>query len=551
MNVRNTVLAALIFVTLYNLLFFHTQPGLGTGLLFFFLNVYFFAVKDEKAQNILAAIVSSIISIVFAFLFSFRASGVVQLVDIIAASFFSLLALYLFKYQGKVLYRLAQVISFPLMAINYSTSGFFKLFKADSWSSNPLDHKGTSSAIRGLIYAAPILIVLFLLLTQADPVFNKLTQNLISNLGERTLKSLLIFIGLLGLGLANIPLKEHTQEEMKIEGKGHELAVITGLVLSLFAAFILVQFQYLFSSVGERELAQLGINSLTYSEYVRKGFFELLVAASIACGLLLYNLRYFEHLQGKLGTTVHLFSSILTLETGFLLLSAVKRLVLYADAHGLTRARVFGFIFLIWLGILLAIFLFRLLKKMKQQWFSAAIITATLLVLLLVNLINVDGSVATLYKPTVNGEIDYYYLASLSPDAAEAWQPAIEDAVLTVSKLQGVVIATEQNRQLYYRNQTLTDLQMKIDYLIHKYGSKEELASWEAKNKLRQTTAGYSWQAFNISEYLAYKEIVNNLDFYKQIFVLLSKIADMQSKTSREVINNTPLDRSTQPPLVR
>src|SRR3989304_9927257 len=98
MNIRKTALAALIFVALYNLLFFHTQPGIGTGLLFLFLNIYFFSVKDNNAKNIFWAVLASATSVIFAFLFSFRANGVVQLIDIITAAFFSLVTLYFYKY---------------------------------------------------------------------------------------------------------------------------------------------------------------------------------------------------------------------------------------------------------------------------------------------------------------------------------------------------------------------------------------------------------------------------------------------------------------------
>lgn len=535
-NIRTTALAALIFVVLYNLLFFHTQPGLGTGLTFLFLNFYFFTVKDTNAKNLSVAVLASIVSTTFAFLFILRASGVVQLIDIAAATFFSLVALYFYKYQGQFSFAVARFISLPLVVTGSSVGGFFKLFQADSWSGTSLEQRSASSLIRGLVITIPTFVVLLFLLVQADPIFNKLTSNIFSGVGERIVKSVIIFLGLLGLGLATYKVQEELVGEKIVEGKSHELIVIIGSVTALFAAFILVQFRYLFSSVGERELAELGINSLTYSEYVRKGFFELLIAASIACGLLLYVLRYFEKLRGKLAVVVHLFSTILTIETGFLLLSAVKRLLLYADAHGLTRARVFGFVFLVWLGILLIIFLVQLFQRVKQQWFFASVVVATLFVLMLVNIINIDGLIATSYKPTVNGEIDYYYIANLSPDAEESWQSAIEDAVATVSRLEGIAnISPEQNRQLYYRNFTLRKLQEKIDYLLHKYDTKE----------------GISWQAFNISEYLTYKKVAANRKFYEQIPVLLNKISVIESRVSSEVINNTLLDRSTQPPLIR
>lgn len=536
MTIRIAALAALMFVILYNLLFFHTQPGLGTGFVFLFINLYFFIVKDVNAKNLAYGVLSSIVSTGFAFLFSFRASGIVQLIDIVTAIFLSLVALYFYKYQGQFPFQIARFLSIPLMVLGSSIGGFFKLFKVDTWSANSFKHENIPFLIRGLVIAIPIFAVLLFILAQADPIFNKLTQNLFSGIGERVVKSLVILLGLLGIGLATFKLQGHTAEERIVTGKSHELVVIIGSVVVLFAAFILVQFRYLFALVGERELVELGINSLTYSEYVRKGFFELLVAASIACGLLFYVLRFLGQLRGRLRIFVHLFGSVLTIETGFLLLSAVKRLVLYADAHGLTRARVFGFVFLVWLGILLSIILIQFFQRMKQQWFFASVVIASLVILTLVNIINVDGLIATSYKPTVNGEIDYYYLANLSPDAEQSWRPAIEEAAETISRLEEVAaISTEQNRQLYYRNYTLRSLREKIDYLIHKYERKE----------------GVTWQSFNISEYFAYKKIAANRKFYEQIPVLLNKISVIELRISMEVIRNTPLDRSTEPPLVR
>ena len=50
----------------------------------------------------------------------------------------------------------------------------------------------------------------------------------------------------------------------------------------LFAFFLIIQLKYLFLHVEESDLKNLGINIATYSEYVRQGFFQLLIAATIA-----------------------------------------------------------------------------------------------------------------------------------------------------------------------------------------------------------------------------------------------------------------------------
>ena len=53
-----------------------------------------------------------------------------------------------------------------------------------------------------------------------------------------------------------------------------EAAIVLGAVVVLFAAFVLVQFQYFFG--GE---TFLGVQGYTYSEYARRGFGELVAVA--------------------------------------------------------------------------------------------------------------------------------------------------------------------------------------------------------------------------------------------------------------------------------
>ena len=56
-----------------------------------------------------------------------------------------------------------------------------------------------------------------------------------------------------------------------------ELGIVLGLLDVLFLAFVLVQFRYLF---GGAELVQVSA-TLTYAEYARRGFFELVAVAAL------------------------------------------------------------------------------------------------------------------------------------------------------------------------------------------------------------------------------------------------------------------------------
>lgn len=557
MGIKRIALGALLFLVVYNLLFFHTQPGIGIGLFFLFLTCYFYFLKTPDNKNILLALTASFISILFAFLFAYRGNEIVQLINISAAVFFTFISLYLYKQPNKLLPEIGTLALSPLVFIKdlfITLMSFTRLERR----SIKIDKGSTQIALlRGIVITIPVFLILFFLLVQADPIFAKITQDFFNNLGERTIVSLILFAVLMVLGITKIADRVVAQVKTKTIalGKAHELGIITGSIIVLFAVFIGIQFRYLFSNVGERELHQLGINSLTYSEYVRKGFFELLIASALASSVIVYVLRYLHALEDRQKLIIQFISSILTIETGLLLLSAGKRVELYAGAHGLTRARIFGFIFLLWLAAFLIFYFIRILKEIKQTKFFVMSLTATAGALLLINVINIDSVIATKYRPTVNNEIDYYYLSSLSTDAYESWKPAITDAENTLNRLASTkTISSNEYREFFYRQATINALIYKINYLFYKYGTEEEVQSWN--NRFHNSYSAdykkenYQWQAFNFSEYRAYKDVSGNKFYLNKMPILKDKAESIEKRINNDIRYNTPLDRSSEPPLV-
>lgn len=71
MKLINLAALALVFVILYNLLLFHVSLGIGNGILFLLLSIFFFIVRNKNTKNLDFAVTGSIVTVFFAFLFSY------------------------------------------------------------------------------------------------------------------------------------------------------------------------------------------------------------------------------------------------------------------------------------------------------------------------------------------------------------------------------------------------------------------------------------------------------------------------------------------------
>lgn len=559
---KKAIIAGLILVVFYNFFFYQIDIGVGVGLFFLILNIIFFASRDQESKNTTLGIISSIFSVLFGFLVGFRSNEILLILNILAALFFASNAIFLYKDQTIFPFLIFKFLTAPIRVVIESTRSLSSLLKGDkSFSDSPFSKTTISAILRGAFITIPLFLVLLFLLILADPVFAKYATDLISDLGERLVFSVVIFWGIFFQLIMQIKSKFSLKDSESKSQRSVELIIISGTLSLLFAFFIAIQLRYLFTNFGERELHKLGIQSLTYSEYVKKGFFELLIAATIASSVIVYALKHVHRLVGKNKLIVQVLTGILTTEIGLLLLSAAQRINLYYASHGLTRARIFGLLFLINLAVILIIFLIKIFKDYNRRWFFSASVLSVILVLLLSNIINIDGLIATKYKPTVNKEIDYYYLASLSIDGYQSWQEALQDADVTLSSLEKIKdYSAENNRRLYYTQNTLHLLKYKTDFLNHKYGPYEKV--YEEYKVLNQSSSenrkipdevliSRKWQSFNLSEYQAYEAVLKNSEFTLKLNKLLDRAAKISARVPQNIRNNTPLDRVTEPPLTR
>lgn len=525
---KRSLVAALVFVLIFNLFFFNVAFGIGTGLFFLCLNLVFFFCRDKDSKNLSLATLSSIISILFGFLEGFRANEIVRPLNFLSALFFSTVAVYFYKANFNFSYKIFEFITTPIVLGISNLKTLLGFLKTDNKQLN-IKNQTTSSIIKGVVFTIPISFILLVLFSNADPIFNKYIGVFLNSSSERLIISSIIFVGLFITLVSQISDRSQISDQISdFSHKIYELLIICGSVTLLFAAFLIVQFRYLFNQVSESELASIGIQSLTYSEYINKGFFELIFASIIASGVIIYTLHFLHNFSKQRRLILQIILVILTLEVGLLILSDFRRLDLYQAAHGLTRAREFGFIFLVWLSLMLGILFITVITKLKSQHFFYSTSLITLITLISLNLFNLDGLIAEKYRPTVNKEIDYVYLTTISTDAYTSWDDAIEEAEKHILEMEINRNLSEDNyRKLRYARLSLGNIESQSLFLQNNY------------SKLK-------WQSFNYSQYYANKFISQNKESFEKVPKLLERIKTLEVNPPKEI----KLDRDINPPLV-
>ena len=150
--------------------------------------------------------------------------------------------------------------------------------------------------VRGLVIAIPIVMIFASLLASADVVFNQRLDDFVQifkleNLPEYIFR--MIYILVIGYALAGIFLHASTEsKDEKLVGEDKpvipaflgfiESSIVLGSVIALFAAFVVIQFQYFFGGT-----TNINVEGYTYAEYARKGFGELVAVAFFALMMLL------------------------------------------------------------------------------------------------------------------------------------------------------------------------------------------------------------------------------------------------------------------------
>jgi hypothetical protein len=192
--------------------------------------------------------------------------------------------------------------------------------------------------------------------------------------------------------------------------------------------FVIVQFRYLF---GGDALVQV-TPDLTYAEYARRGFFELVFASVLVVPVLLAADWLLDRRSRR---DVLVFRALASAQIGLVLAitaSALQRLRLYHASYGLTESRFYAMVLLIWIGAMLLWLALTVLRGRRDSFAFGALATglATVALLFVINpdAVVARANVARMALVDAPARFDVAYATSLSADAV----PVLIDALSAV-----------------------------------------------------------------------------------------------------------------------
>ncbi|MFJ3513884.1 DUF4153 domain-containing protein [Streptomyces sp. NPDC090131] len=188
------------------------------------------------------------------------------------------------------------------------------------------------------------------------------------------------------------------------------------VLIVLFAGFNAVQLAVLFGGYDE----VLESTGLTYAEYARQGFWQLLWATLLTLAVIALALRWAPRAGAGDRRLVRVVLGVLCAMTLVVVAAALRRMDLYVDAYGLTRLRVSVAAMELWLG--LVIVLIMAAGLFGGRWLARAVAGSAAAAVLVFGLMSPDGMVAerNVARFAADQKIDLAYFQSLSADAVPA-----------------------------------------------------------------------------------------------------------------------------------
>ncbi|WP_423488732.1 DUF4153 domain-containing protein [Mycobacteroides sp. PCS013] len=197
----------------------------------------------------------------------------------------------------------------------------------------------------------------------------------------------------------------------------------------LFIAFVGVQISVLF---GGDEHVQV-TEGLTYAEYARQGFWQLLFVTILVLGVIAVAIRVAGRDDARDRLFLRVLIGGLCLTTLVIVVSAIHRMSLYEKAYGFSVER----LLVRWIELGMAVVLVLILVagiRMSARWLPTAVVAVGAFGMLGLAIFNPESYIAQrnveFFEQT--GKIDQWYMGGLSSDAFAATKALPEEVRVCV-----------------------------------------------------------------------------------------------------------------------
>ena len=431
-------ITALALGGLGDLLLFHPRPGLGTTLFLLLLAAAFGGLLRIHGLRPHGPSLWPLLGAYgfFATMLSVRASAFVTALNGLAC--LVLLALLAnLALPGHLLeIRLAAIFEAPCQLLAAS------LYRAAPIVTSTLDsalgHLKSADRrstiwplLRGLLLSFPVLLILVPLLASADSVFADQLhllgrwfnpEQISDNLFRLNRAGFVAWLTLGGLAFAltakPLTLKSQTGDTRPL-GFIEAMTVLSSVAL-VFGSFLSIQITYLFGGSAR----VLSVPGMTFAEYARRGFAEL-VLVSLLTLILVLGLSAVTQRAGQQAIGFSALATVIVAETLVLLGSAWNRMATYEAAYGATQTRIQVDVFILWLGVALLWLVLTLWSRPWAPRFAIGGLICGLGYVASLNLLNPDALVAkrNIQRWQETGNLDVNALCGLSHDAKNLLVP--------------------------------------------------------------------------------------------------------------------------------
>lgn len=344
--------------------------------------------------------------------------------------------------------------------------------------------RSVAAGWRGLLAAVPLVLVFNALLMGADPVWARQAERIVdfdlgAMLGHVLAASVLAWMagGWLRGALLAPPARAAAAATSARDVRTVDVLVPLWLVNLLFAAFVATQLRTL---VGGADYVK-AVAGLTFAEYARHGFFQLVMVALLTLPALLVAdaLTPLDHVARRGVRRAALLTLVLL---GGILASAAARMALYLEAYSLTEDRFYASVAMGWLGIVMAWFGATVLRDRRERFIGGAMVSAFALWAGLV-VANPDAIIAraNLERDAGKERLDTTYLGNLGLDAA----PTIAAALPRMPAAQACVMRRALAWDRRHRETEITD--GRRDWRAW------SLAGWRAERAWERAGATIPW----------------------------------------------------------
>ncbi len=272
----------------------------------------------------------------------------------------------------------------------------------------------------GSLAALPVLAIVTGLLGEADPVFGGAVQAVVDFVAADLVEHVLVagFLAWIVAGWMRgslAPLGPAPSGPLGVPRVA--LAALVPLLYALVALltiYLALQVRALFGGAAFVEATA----GLSYAEYARSGFFELVAVAMIVLAVLLAADALLDRSEASGERGLRVVSWALLALVGVLALSAVQRMTLYVRFFGLSEERIFALAGMLWIVLALGWFGRSVLRGRRDR-FAVGLLVVTAAWIVSLNLLDPDALVArvNLDRARDGATFDVPYHVERSADA--------------------------------------------------------------------------------------------------------------------------------------